>query len=86
MEQDNCVFISSSYTALVSNLKNKTQNPDFYSELAILYTLMNGCTYFKEISRLRYGEVIELNDEFKTIQIHRFYDYLRTFQNHLNQA
>lgn len=88
MEQDDCIFISSSYTSLVSQLKNRTPNTDFYSELAILYTQINGSTYFKEISRLGYGEVIELNNGFKIIQTHRFYDNFtdvpKSFRSSLN--
>jgi hypothetical protein len=73
IEQENYVLVSSSYSALVSKLVHKMPNSDFYSELAILYTQLNGSTYFKEIRRMGYGDVVELSGGFEIISVNRFH-------------
>lgn len=74
-KQDSFIFISSSIQSLVKYLRNKEQSKTFYAELAILYSQIDGSTFFKEIKRLEYGEVIKLNNLFSVIKEKRFYDY-----------
>lgn len=73
--QDGYYFISSSFRTLVHLLKGGTQNKFFYPELALLYTQLNGSTFYNEIYRLDYGQLVELSTEFKVITTKRFYDY-----------
>jgi asparagine synthetase B (glutamine-hydrolysing) len=75
MEQDNFIYISSSFLALSSILRDKSKNPDFYPGLAILYTQMNRATYYNGIKRLEYGEIIELDGSIKIARERRFYDF-----------
>jgi len=74
-EQGDYVYISSSFMALVPHLTKKSVNPDYYIELAILYTQISGSTYFKEIKRLSYGECIELNNGYSIITTNRFWNF-----------
>lgn len=67
-------YISNSYLALVPYLTVKKPDPDFYVEVAILYSALNDTTVFKNIKKLKYGEVIELNDGLKIITKDRFYN------------
>lgn len=71
-------FASSSFIALASRLDQKTINPDFYPQLALLFTQINGETYFNKIKRLEYGEIVELSDTFKIHSVNRFFNFFTT--------
>lgn len=71
----NIIYISSSFNLLSNLLMIKTINDEFYPQLALLYTPLGSTTYYKEIHRLGYGEVIALSDQFNINKLNRFYDY-----------
>ncbi len=69
------VYVSSSFSLLAGQLDEKTINPDFSVDLAILYSNMAYDTFIKEIKRVRYGDEIVIDGELKVVNKHRFYDY-----------
>lgn len=88
LEQDDYFYVSSSFIALVAKLHEKIPNPDFYVELALLYTPLNGTTYYKNIKRLEYGELIEFNRGYFINKMNRFYKYFsespKSFRTSIN--
>jgi len=73
--QDEQIYISSSFKAIIRLLRNKTVNQKFYPELALLYSPINGATYYKEVIRLGYGQVIVLKTGFQVITKERFFNH-----------
>jgi len=73
-KHDDYILVSSSFIILASNLAKKTYNSDFYAELAILYSQIDGSTFYKEIIRLEYGQIIDISQDFKVVRKKRFFD------------
>lgn len=75
MEQNEETFVSSSFMALTKYVNNKTENPNFYIDLALFHAPLGDDTYLREIKSLQYGEKIIWNNDLQIIRIKRFYDY-----------
>ena len=75
MEQNEETYVSSSFMALTKYVNNKTENPNFYIDLALFHAPLGDDTYLREIKRLQYGEKIIWDNDLQIIRIKRFYDY-----------
>jgi len=69
------IYVSSSYSKMISLINNYKVDSLFYPELVLLYFPMNGRTYYDCIKRLQFGSEINISsDGFFIRNNHRFFN------------
>ncbi|MBM3405014.1 MAG: hypothetical protein FJY10_09020 [Bacteroidetes bacterium] len=74
-EQNGESYVSSSWKCISTLLTNKAVNPDFYTQIAILFTNIHRSTYYQELKRLEFGEEVIMDGQMIINRTHRFYEY-----------